>query len=918
MSIQTLTNSLYMVLSFDDDRYAKVTVMTQAYIVGEHESGTYHCYNNSGKALFARVTGVTRVREVTIPAKVQADGSEYVVSTIGEGAFYGTNGVGKNSVKFAEGSEVTAFQYGAFQCKSLKQLEIPEQLRFIHAGAFSGTPTLTTVTVHKNNSDFRVDDDGCLYTSDMSKLIFVPRNKAGQFHLSSHVKEICGCALENCQKITEICFDGEPSVTSIGERAFAGTGITNFAVPPTVTKIGAAAFMKCVALEKISFGQNCMLDEFSNSLFEGCSLIRSLQVPKHVKVLRSRCFAKMTDLANYESPSRTGFEHLTFEKGSQLKVIQANVFYCLPLKDVQIPDTLIELDEANFFGCDNIEKFDISSSHERFSWTSAGVLMSANGDTIHYVKRSAKQCEISDTVRVISDNAFHRCKQLNIVRLTSDKSKLTKIGQFAFAHTAIVRFVVPRSLKIIGHHAFAGCTSLTEVFFKDPDRSNLNTIESRAFEAAGVKNLDLPKHLQTIGPFAFAHSQIVNVKWPMNILKITRGAFSGCKKLIKILLVAQTDVIVEQGALDQIAESAEILCARDVKVTFRDSQDEVPVSTYDEVPDIFKEENKLAKPVEPRVDFEELVLDENEWAEEQELGVGGFGKVVLARNQKTNEVAAVKHIQGLQDSRLLFKEAKVLARLVHPAICGIVGITFPSEEKDAGIYLEYCSNSSLSKMIYDNQARLENLDETALAKITAGICYGLRYVHAMGVIHRDVKPGNVLLNDKFEPKIADFGSATVSTASITMTMTMTMTQAGIQGMTRKYIAPEVLQNQLTHKADVFAFAVSMYELLTGNPYENDKVFAGIPAAHIGQVDPWRRPDLDQALPRVPNVVRQMIDNCWAPFEARWDFDDVIKAMSDIGWQVTEQEPDRQAVDDYIETILEFERRYPPSSDVTIV
>lgn len=893
--------------------------MTQAYIVGEHESGTYHCYGNSGKALFARVTKASLTREVTIPVKVQADGSEYVVSTIGEGAFYGSNGIGKNSVKFAEGSEVTAFQYGAFHCEYLKQLEIPEQLHFIHAGAFRGTSQLTTVTVHKNNSNFLVDDDGCLYTHDMSKLIFVPRNKTGEFHLPSQVKEICGCALENCTEITEICFDGEPSVTSIGERAFAGTGITNFAVPPTVTKIGAAAFMTCLSLEKINFGRNCSLDEFSNSLFEGCSSVRSLQVPKHVKVLRSRCFAKMSDATPSESRSPMGFEHLTFEKGSQLKVIQANVFYCLPLKDIQIPDTLIELDEANFFGCDHIEKFDISSNHKRFSWTSTGVLMSANGDTIHYVTRNTRQCEISDTVRVISDNAFHRCKQLNIVRLRSDKSKLTKIGQFAFAHTALVRFVIPRSLKIIGHHAFAGCTSLTEVSFKDPDRSNLNTIESRAFESAGLKNMDLPNHLQNIGPYAFAHSQIVNVKWPMNVLKITRGAFSGCKKLVKILLIAQADVIVEPDALCDVAESAEILCARDVKVTFRDSENDVPVHTYDEVPDIFKEENKLAKPVEPHVDFEELVLDENEWLEERELGVGGFGKVVLARNQRTNEVAAVKHIQGLQDSYLLMKEAKVLARLVHPAICGIVGVTFPSEGKDAGIYLEYCSNSSLSHMIYDKQARLENLDETVLAKLTAGFCYGLRYVHAMRVIHRDVKPGNVLLNDKFEPKIADFGSATVSTASITMTLTMTVNQAGIQGMTRKYIAPEVLsQNQLTPKADVFAFAVSMYELLTGSPYENDNAFAGIPATHIGVINPSLRPDLDQALPNVPIAVRQMIDNCWAPFEARWEFDDVIRAMSEIGWQVTEQEPDRQAVDEYIETILEFERRYPPSCDVTIV
>jgi predicted Ser/Thr protein kinase len=191
------------------------------------------------------------------------------------------------------------------------------------------------------------------------------------------------------------------------------------------------------------------------------------------------------------------------------------------------------------------------------------------------------------------------------------------------------------------------------------------------------------------------------------------------------------------------------------------------------------------------------------------IGRGGMGAVYKARQPNLDRVVALKLIRPREDdptfAERFTREAKALARLSHPNIVTVY------ESGDAGgsqyLLMEFVDGTTLRDAM-----RAKALNPAAALKVIGQICDALEFAHSRGVVHRDVKPENILLGKDGAVKIADFGLAKVADPG-GPSLTRTHQAMG----TPHYMAPEQWEKpaEVDHRADIFALGVVFYELLTG-------------------------------------------------------------------------------------------------------
>jgi eukaryotic-like serine/threonine-protein kinase len=242
--------------------------------------------------------------------------------------------------------------------------------------------------------------------------------------------------------------------------------------------------------------------------------------------------------------------------------------------------------------------------------------------------------------------------------------------------------------------------------------------------------------------------------------------------------------------------------------------------------------------------MKQILIGNGHYSLREPLGSGGMAEVFLARDEVLERDVALKILKEQYADNVTFverfrREARSAASLNHPHII----VVYDWGRSADGTYcmaMEYASGGTLKDHILEDGS----LPPRKAAKVASHIAEGLGFAHERGVIHRDVKPQNVLLTEAGDAKVADFGIAQAASATTTSRSNLILGTAG-------YMSPEQAKGgRVGPASDLYSLGVVLYEMLTGElPYKADSPLA---AAVRDFAEPPRSPR--EANPEVPEVL----------------------------------------------------------------
>ncbi|KAL1354803.1 hypothetical protein HN51_006856 [Arachis hypogaea] len=233
--------------------------------------------------------------------------------------------------------------------------------------------------------------------------------------------------------------------------------------------------------------------------------------------------------------------------------------------------------------------------------------------------------------------------------------------------------------------------------------------------------------------------------------------------------------------------------------------------------------------------YEELALATSNFAESNMIGQGGFGYVYkgVLPNGKEVAVKTLKSGSG-QGEREFQAEIEIISRVHHRHLVSLVGYCIAGGQRM--LVYEFIPNNTLEHHLHAKGQ--PTMDWPTRMRIAIGAAKGLAYLHEdchPRIIHRDIKAANVLIDNSFEAKVADFGLAKLTTDNNTHVSTRVMGTFG-------YLAPEYASSgKLTEKSDVFSFGVMLLEILSG------KRPVDLSGAMDDSLVDWARPLLTRGL-----------------------------------------------------------------------
>jgi serine/threonine-protein kinase len=270
----------------------------------------------------------------------------------------------------------------------------------------------------------------------------------------------------------------------------------------------------------------------------------------------------------------------------------------------------------------------------------------------------------------------------------------------------------------------------------------------------------------------------------------------------------------------------------------------------------------------------------NRYELEQKIGEGGMARVYRGRDLRLNRQVAIKvlHSHYASDSNFLQRfhhEAQAAANLRHPNIVDVYDVG-----QDADIHyivMEYVAGSDLKALLM----RGGGLPIEQAVYVAECVANGLDAAHRVGMIHRDVKPQNIIVGEQGQVKITDFGIAKSS-------LSTALTETGVTFGTADYISPEQARGQAASpRSDIYSLGVTLYETLTGRlPFSGDSSIA-VAMQHVSADPPPPR----MYNPRIPPQLESLVLRALSkepdgrPTSAR-EFARQLAGYRDVGDQAT--------------------------------
>ena len=242
----------------------------------------------------------------------------------------------------------------------------------------------------------------------------------------------------------------------------------------------------------------------------------------------------------------------------------------------------------------------------------------------------------------------------------------------------------------------------------------------------------------------------------------------------------------------------------------------------------------------------------NRYHVQRRLGSGGMADVYLAKHARLQRPLAIKvlHVHLARDAEMrerFRREAEAASRLVHPAICSI--LDYGEAGELVWLVMPYLAGGSLANQL----DKLPMLSAPRVALVTAQLAAGLDHAHRHGIVHRDVKPDNVLFDEDGFALLTDFGIATARFHG-------RLTAHGRAMGTPHYMSPEQAMGKLADgRSDLYALGVLMYESLTGAP-----PFDGGDAYSIGYKHVHEKPvPPTEKVAGIPGPLSEIVMRCLA-------------------------------------------------------
>ncbi|XP_028105012.1 LEAF RUST 10 DISEASE-RESISTANCE LOCUS RECEPTOR-LIKE PROTEIN KINASE-like 1.4 [Camellia sinensis] len=286
--------------------------------------------------------------------------------------------------------------------------------------------------------------------------------------------------------------------------------------------------------------------------------------------------------------------------------------------------------------------------------------------------------------------------------------------------------------------------------------------------------------------------------------------------------------------------------------------------------------------------YNELQKATNNFDSKKEVGDGGFGTVYQGK-LRDGRVVAVKRLYEHNFKRVeqFMNEIEILTRLRHPNLVSLYGFTSRHCRELLLVY-EYIPNGTVADHLHGDRAKPGSLSWTTRMSIAFETASALAYLHASDVIHRDVKTNNILLDNSFCVKVADFGLSRLFPTDVTHVSTAPQGTPG-------YVDPEYHEcYQLTNKSDVYSFGVVLIELISSKPAVDI-------TRHRHEINLS-----NMAINKIQNhELHELVDPCLG-FNSDYKVTEMIKVVAELAFQCLQNESDmRPSMKEVLEVLKEI-------------
>ena len=407
--------------------------------------------------------------------------------------------------------------------ETLHAIQLPETLTGIYQRAFAGTAGLETLTVP---AGVKIIDTEAFKGSGISAIVFAGESQletlgSYAFAQTSNLKTIA--VPDSVSRIRdhvfyrsgvqEAVFGSDSGLTEIGRYAFSGSGIHSIVIPAGVKKVDYYAFADTEQLQNVDI-KNVSDMQIMGNAFYGSGL-DSILLPEGVAYLGEFCF---TDCKNLTGISvAEGNRNYASSDGVLFNKEKTRLITCPAGKTgaYTVPDTVLSFMSGAFEGC-SLNEIHMSESCK----------LQTLGYRTFYDCDSLEVIDIPDSILSIDNYAFGDCDNLQKVNISAS-SQLSGIYKGAFyKDEKLETLLVPDGIQEIGDYAFYGCAAMDTVQLGE--NSGLKRVSDHAFEYAGITGFTMPEKLDEVGAYAFNGAKLRTVGFNTVVTSIGDYAFADC------------------------------------------------------------------------------------------------------------------------------------------------------------------------------------------------------------------------------------------------------------------------------------------------------------------------------------------------------------------------------------------------------